>query len=179
MCGKVYGIYDKRTNACIYVGITKYSIYWRWGRHISSTFAKKPSQPKLNGYLIDEGYQGIVEHFEPRRLLGTPDDAYAVYETHQDLRDAEQLWIDYLKPDYNTYRAVAKPKHVFYRCEKCNTLLREGSKGEASHWANFSWRCRERVAWFKYKEDKKNQDPKDGPFPHFEPPPYDFDHPFA
>jgi len=175
MCGNVYGIYDRRTNTCIYVGRTKYHIYWRWGQHITSTFAKKPRQPKLNTHLREQG----VMHFEPRRLFGTPDDAYAVYETHQDLCDAEQLWIDYLQPGYNTYRAVAKPKHVWYRCEKCNTPLIKGSKREAAHYAYSAWRCRERVAWFKYKEDRKNQDPKDGPFPPFEPPPYDFDHPFA
>ena len=112
MSGNVYGIYDKRTQVCIYVGITKYSIYWRWGIHITSTFAKKPSQPKLNGYLLDQGYHGIVEHFEPRHLLGTPDDAYAVYETRKDLRNAEQAWIDHLKPEYNVIRSCETTAYV-------------------------------------------------------------------
>jgi hypothetical protein len=162
MCGKVYGIYDKRTQVCIYVGITKNSIYWRWGQHISSTFAKKPAQPKLNGYLLDEGYQGIVEHFEPRHLQGTPDDAYAVYEARQDLRNAEQAWIDHLKPEYNSYRAVAKPLHTFRECEHCKVKLRVGSRHEKMHATSYS--CEVRAAWLKHKAWVKTQDPKDGPF---------------
>ena len=176
MCGKVYGIYDRRTDECVYVGSTKFHIYCRWGQHISSTFAEKPSQPKLNTYLRAQG----VQQFEPRRLHGTPDDAYAVFETRQDVRNAEQAWIDFLKTDYNTYRAVAKPyegkQFVEYLCKKCGCCLVEGSKSEARH---FGYRCMERLAWLKYKEDRKNKDPKDGPFPHYEPPPYDSYDPFA
>ena len=159
MCGKVYGIYDKRTNACIYVGITKYSIYWRWGLHISSTFAKKPAQPKLNGYLLDQGYHGIVEHFEPRHL--EPDMRYA---TRQDLRVGEQRQIDLLKPKYNAKRAVAKPLHTYRECEYCSKRVRVGSRMEHDHTCR-KYPCRLYEAWLKHKAWVKTQDPKDGPFP--------------
>ena len=100
MVGFVYGIYDRRTDECIYVGSTIFHIWCRWGQHISESFKKNPRQPILNTYLRAEH----PYNFEPRVIS-----AGETFETNEDLRKREQELIDEMREAdvilYNARRA--------------------------------------------------------------------------
>ena len=64
----VYGIYDKRTDVCVYVGSSKNHMVCRWGRHIADAYKPKPSMCKMQKHLRLHGAQ----HFEPRHLDPEP-----------------------------------------------------------------------------------------------------------
>lgn len=103
----VYGIYDLRTEECVYVGKTIHAMLFRWGQHISQ--AHHPNPKCRNGWLQvllrEQGYR----NFEPRLLDPAPGEP--PFETDEDLRKQEQDRIDELYPKCNMKRA--------YRDHKC------------------------------------------------------------
>ena len=100
----VYGIYDKRTDVCIYVGSTKHHMLWRWGGHISHAYQPKQSNCKMQKHLRLHGYT----NFEPRHL--DPEPGKPPFGCREDMRKQEQARMDELKPICNTNRAYQKVK---------------------------------------------------------------------
>ena len=100
----VYGIYDKRTDVCVYVGSTKNHILWRWGGHISHAYHPKQSNCKMQKHLRLHGYT----NFEPRHL--DPEPGKPPFGCKEDMRKQEQVRMDELNPVCNTYRAYKKLK---------------------------------------------------------------------
>ena len=122
----VYGIYDKRTDVCVYVGSTKNHILWRWGGHISHAYHPKQSNCKMQKHLRLHGYT----NFEPRHL--DPEPGKPPFGCKEDMRKQEQVRMDELNPICNTNRA-----HRDMRCVcglTMHSILMKRHLQRGTHW---------------------------------------------
>ena len=103
--GIVYGIYDKRTEECVYVGSSVNLMWWRWGHHIVHAF--QPNCTNYNCKMQKHIRLHGAEHFEPRHLDPQPGASFGCKE---DMRKQEQERMDELNPICNSYRAYKKLK---------------------------------------------------------------------
>ena len=117
--GYVYEIYDKRTEESVYVGSTTKHYMERWSRHLYSVF-RNPRERRMpvHKYMLAEG----PEHFDIR----VREEVF--WDTNEDLRKREQLWIDNLNPRSNVYPAYVTPedKKGTITCE-CGKVVSRGN----------------------------------------------------
>ena len=124
--GYVYEIFDKRTNECIYVGSTAKSPLKRWGNHIYFVFYKRRNLRPFHKYMRAQG----PDHFDFR----VREEVF--FQTNEDLRKREQVWMDQLKPKHNSKRAYSSAEYtrehqrlrnrVFIICE-CGQRISRGN----------------------------------------------------
>ena len=124
----VYGIYDKRTDKCVYAGSTVNLMWWRWGHHIVHAF--QPNCTNYNCKVQKHLRLHGAKHFEPRHL--DPEPGKPPFGCKEDMRKQEQVRMDELKPICNTNRAYHKVK-----CSCCLYLQRTAMRRHLNgygHW---------------------------------------------
>ena len=104
-CGKVYRIYDLREpGVTLYVGSTEGPVSFRYANHMLCVRGKglKSRNHVMCDYMVREGVDNF--HWELlHQLVGT---------TRTLMRQAEQEYMDQLKPRFNRSRAYTTKEHA-------------------------------------------------------------------